>query len=97
MILYKPWTKVLLEIPKFDWLYLNVPWTQKRDVIDVWLASEMYADIGKKKCGNVIAKVDFCINATSYDINMGDYDNTQIKYIIFQSTLYYLSIQYILK
>jgi hypothetical protein len=39
----------------------------------------MYADMGKKKCRIVIAKVAFCMNATSYDINVGDYDNTQIE------------------
>ncbi len=61
IILYKPWIKVLLEIKKFDCCIWNVPWTQKRDVIDVWLASEMYADMGKKKCGIVIANVAFCI------------------------------------
>jgi hypothetical protein len=44
----------------------------KRDVIDVWLASEMYADMGKKKCGIVIAKVAFCITDTPTTLNVGD-------------------------
>ncbi len=33
----------------------------------------MYAEIGKKKCRIVIAEVAFCINALSYDINVGNY------------------------
>ncbi len=61
MLFYKPWIKVLLEIKKFDWSIWSVPWTLKRDVIDVWLASDMYADMGKKKCGIVVTKVAFCI------------------------------------
>ncbi len=66
MILYKPWTKVLLQIRKFDWFIWSVSWTQKRDVID-WIddlrfASELKADIGKKKCGIEVVKVAFCIN-----------------------------------
>ncbi len=97
MILYKTWTKALLEIKKFDCCIWNVPWTQKRDVNDVWLASEMYADMGKKKCGIVIAKVAFPITNTPTTFNVGDYGNKQIKYIIFQSTVFDRSIQYIPK
>ncbi len=69
----------------------------KRNVIDVGWASEMYADMGKKKCRIVVAKVVFCITNTPTTLNVGDYDNTQIKYIIFQSTFSYWNIQYILK
>ncbi len=61
------------------------------------LLSAPNADMGKKKCGIVIAKVAFCITNTPTKLNVGVYDNTQIKYIIFQSTLYYWNIQYILK
>ncbi len=61
VILYKPWTKVLLENQEIRWLYWNVSLDLKRDVIDVWLASEMYADMGKKKCRIVISEVAFCI------------------------------------
>ncbi len=57
---------------KLDWFIWSVSWTQKRDVIDVWLASEMYADMGKKKCGNVIAKVAFPITNTPMTLNVGD-------------------------
>ncbi len=71
----KPWTKVLLGIKNFDWFIWSVSWTQKRDVIDwiddSWLASDMYADMGKKKCGKVIAKVAFCITDTPYNIKCG--------------------------
>ncbi len=72
MILYKTRIKVLLEIKKFDGFIWSVPWTLKRDVIDVWLASEMYADMGKKKRGIVIAKVAFCITDTPTTLNVGD-------------------------
>ncbi len=76
MILYKPWTKVLLEIKKFDWFIWSVSWTLKRDVIDwiddSWWASEMYADMGKENCGIVIAKVAFCISDTPTTLNVGD-------------------------
>ncbi len=37
----------------------------------------MYADMGKKKCGIVIANVTFCITNTPTTLNVGDYDNTQ--------------------
>jgi hypothetical protein len=32
----------------------------------------MYADMGKKKCGIVIAKVAFCITDTPTTLNVGD-------------------------
>ncbi len=97
MIFYKLWIKLLLKNKKLDGFIWSVPWTLKRDVIDVWLASEMYADMGKKKWGIIIAKVDFCITNTPTILSVGDYDNTQIEYIIFQSTVSYWNIQYILK
>ncbi len=73
MILYKPWIKVLLETRKFDECIRNVSLDLKRDVIDwiddSWFASEMYADMGKKKCRIVIAKVAFCItNLLKYEM-----------------------------
>ncbi len=37
--------------------------------------------MGKKKCGIVIAKVAFCINAASYGINVGTYSSN--KYTIY--------------
>ncbi len=82
---YKPWKKLLLKNKKFDGFIWSVSWTQKRDVSDwiddSWWASETYADMGKKKCGIVIAKVAFCINASSYDINVGNYSIS--KYTIY--------------
>ncbi len=45
--------------------------------------------MGEKKRGIVIAKVAFRITNTPTTLNVGDYDNTQIKYIIFQSTVSY--------
>ncbi len=76
VILHKPWTKVLLEIPKFDWFIWSVSRTLKHDISDwtddVWWASEMYADMGKKKCGIVIAKVAFPITNTPTTLNVGD-------------------------
>ncbi len=55
------------------------------------------ANVGEKKCGIIIAKVAFCITNTPTKLNVGDYDNTKIEYIIFQSTVFYGNIQYIPK
>ncbi len=95
VILYKPWTKAVLKIKKVDWFIWSVPWTLKRNVsnwIDgLWLGLCREC-IHKREiiCGIVIAKVAFCITNAPTKLNVVDYDNTQIKYIIFQSTLSYL-------
>ncbi len=77
VILYKPRTKAGLKIRKFDGFIWSVSWTQKRDVIDwiddSWLAFEMYADLGKKKCGIVIANVAFRIIPPPKAYNANNY------------------------
>ncbi len=45
--------------------------------------------MGEKKCEIVIAIVAFCITDAPTTLNVDDYDNTQIEYIIFQSTVSY--------
>ncbi len=102
MILYKLWIKLLLKIKKFDWFIWSVSWTLKRNVSD-WIDDVWFAFFrecryeSEIKCGIAIANVTFCITNTPTTLNVGDYDNTQIKYIIFQSTVSYQTLQHIPK
>ena len=68
MILYKPWTNVLLDLRKLDWSTWNDSSALKRKIYDLLSALNAEIDIDVNKYGTVVVEVAFLI-CTMLDFN----------------------------